>query len=73
MSRREDTASKLPPSLANRLGPSPGLHGRVCKRYTYNVYMHGTTHVAVGPVSNLLVLIWTGFKPTGPLKTIGWL
>lgn len=29
MSRRnEDTASKLPRSLANRLGPSPGLRGR---------------------------------------------
>jgi hypothetical protein len=25
----DDTSSKLPRSLANRLGPSPGLHGRV--------------------------------------------
>jgi hypothetical protein len=30
--RSEDTSSKLPRSLANRLGPSPGLHGRIGKR-----------------------------------------
>lgn len=39
MSRQsEDTSSKLPRSLANRLGPSPGLKGRYSRRYMY-MYM----------------------------------
>ena len=31
---RDEPPSRLRPSLANRLGPSPRLHGSVCRRYS---------------------------------------